>query len=137
MGQNLSKIPYKLGHLRCHYVRETGTCQYNLIDTLRDHLYSRVTYITKKILGEASKQYIYWRYDMKTNLRHVVDYKSPLNTSDIHQLQTLLEHLISEIVTMQDKSNLSTMAHETTEDIMDTLIDIKVDLQKGREEWRK
>lgn len=74
---------------------------------------------------------------MKTNLRHVVDYKSPLNTSDIHQLQTLLEHLISEIVTMQDKSNLSTMAHETTEDIMDTLIDIKVDLQKGREEWRK
>jgi hypothetical protein len=72
-----------------------------------------------------------------TNLRHVVDYKSPLNTSDIHQLQTLLEHLISEIVLVQNKSNLSTMAHETTEDIMDTLIDIKVDLQKGREEWRE
>ena len=74
---------------------------------------------------------------MGSNLRHVVDYQSPLNTSDINQLQTLLEHLISEVVAMQNRSNLSTVANETTEDIMDTLIDIKIDLQKGREEWRK
>lgn len=63
--------------------------------------------------------------------RTVVAFRSPLSEDDAGQLIVLIEDLITTVVKFQgDRTHMSLFAKETTDDIIDTLIDIKVDLKE-------
>ena len=64
---------------------------------------------------------------MKAEIKTKQGVRTPLTTDDVRNIHNLCEELI-DIIVERKKTWVSTFAQQTAEDIMDVLIDIKVDI---------
>ena len=70
--------------------------------------------------------------EAKDNTSYSHRFRSPINTQDAVWLSNLMEELILTASRMQERSKdaISPFAYDNVEDILDMLIDLKVDIDK-------